>query len=165
MMFNPFAIAVAQRLVGHPDDGGLSMSGANTNVAYAAGPGHPPTVQEVHTDSAELFDAGASEADFTPPGSIYVNVPLCDADADTGATEMWLGTHRDPGLRRGMGYGDPGLRRSTSWPTPDMLSVWERRHGPAVRALAERGDILLRDARVWHRGRENLGQTHRQCSA
>ena len=51
------------------------------------------------------------------------------------------------------GYGDPTLRRSTSWPTPTMLTAWEAKHGPPVRALAKRGDILLRDSRVWHRGR------------
>ena len=180
MYFNDFAVAVAQAMgIGHPDDGGLQGGGANSNVAYAVGPGHPPTMQEVHTDSAPPFDPDASEADYERPGSVYVNVPLCDAGEETGATEMWLvrwiatfwvyarscrlanpkegphcqGTHRDPGLRRGHGYGDPTLRRSTSWPTPTMLTAWEAKHGPPVRALAKRGDILLRDSRVWHRGR------------
>ena len=91
MYFNDFAVAVAQAMgIGHPDDGGLQGGGANSNVAYAVGPGHPPTMQEVHTDSAPPFDPDASEADYERPGSVYVNVPLCDAGEETGATEMWL---------------------------------------------------------------------------
>ena len=163
IVFNPFAIAVAQRVCGHSEDGSLVLSGYNANVAYATdeAAGHPPAMQEVHTDSAEPYDEFADG--YTPPRSVYFNVMLCDTAADTGATECWLGTHRDSGLRRGLGFGDAaaGERRSTSWPTPQMRVDWERAHGPPVRCTAAAGDIFMRDARVWHRGRANHGEDNR----
>ena len=165
LVFNQFAVAIAQHLVGDSVDGGLALGIINSNTAYAVGaPNHPPISQEVHTDSNEPYDLSATSGFDGPMSSVYVNVVLSRMTADTGATECWLGTHNDPGLRHGKGFGDPffeGGRRSTSWPTPAMITAWEAKNGPSIHTVAEPGDVLLRDARVWHRGTANRGGEHR----
>lgn len=164
LIFNKFAVEIAQRLVGDPDTGGLALGQINSNTAYAVGPGHPDISQEVHTDSNEPYNPAATSGFDGPTKSVYCNVVLSAMAAATGATECWLGTHNDPGLRHGRGFGDPhfdGGRRSTSWPTPAMIAAWESKHGRSVHTVAKPGDLILRDARVWHRGVANRGPEHR----
>ena len=62
-------------------------------------------------------------------------------DETNGATEIWPGTHRLPGPGH-VSEHDEQARR-------DVV--------PPVRAASRKGDAVLRDIRLWHRGVPNHG--------
>jgi ectoine hydroxylase-related dioxygenase (phytanoyl-CoA dioxygenase family) len=87
--------------------------------------------QAAHADGRPLF----AEAPVALPGYAYVlNIPLVDFRLDNGPLEVWPnGSHVISGVSAGEGT----------------------RHYPAQQVLMPAGSILLRDARMWHRGTPN----------
>ena len=90
--------------------------------------------QKVHLDCRLPFPETAYGV---PVYSVVVNTPLVDFTEENGPLEMWPGgTHL---------IGQP----------KDMERMVANM--PSIRPLLKTGDILLRDARVWHRGTPSRG--------
>lgn len=93
--------------------------------------------QEVH------FDPG-------PPGALAVNIALRGVGADDGAIELWPGSHREETSVTAITAHERARRRELA---------------PPVRGTTSKGDILIRDLRLWHRGRANPSTTSRHMLA
>ena len=137
IVFNEPAVAVSRRVLGA--EATLTTYGANTAFVGAK-------EQQVHADSVP--------AKAGPPGActaLVVNVPLVDMTLKNGATVYWPGTHKDTRLHSG-----------DRFPSDEMLAAWGR---PSERVCARRGDLVLRDLRVWHGGMPNTSEEHRPMLA
>lgn len=141
IVFNEMAIAVTHRIMGD----GVTLDSYGANTAF---PGDKP--QPVHADTHPLWP----NLEMTPPPHcIVVNVCLDDVDATNGATKVWPGTHaHDLTL--------PENRR----PIAEMLTDRDRRR-PPERVSSKKGDLILRDMRVWHCGMPNLSNAPRHMLA
>jgi len=127
---NPYIIEVTAAILG----AGVHnhFYNGNTNM-----PGSK--MQPLHRDADHLWPGHVH-----PTASIVINVSPVDVDEDNGATEIWPGTHRVP---------DPvGQVRITA-----ELEAARRAVVPPVRAVTTKGDAVLRDIRLWHRGMPNNG--------
>jgi ectoine hydroxylase-related dioxygenase (phytanoyl-CoA dioxygenase family) len=87
--------------------------------------------QTAHADGRPLF----AEAPVSLPGYAYVlNIPLVDFRLDNGPLEIWPnGSHMISGVSPADGT----------------------RHYPAAQVCMPAGSMLVRDARMWHRGTPN----------
>ncbi len=125
---NPFAIQVTHNLLG---DGMYNrFYNGNTNCPQSQ-------MQPLHADAAHLWP---SLPKAHPPASLIVNVALTDVTIDNGSTELWPGTHLITSGQRRISAETEAQRR---------LVV------PPVRANTAKGSLLIRDARLWHRGMPN----------
>jgi hypothetical protein len=174
--FNEFVLSVTQRILGPlGDDGAGRLVGqwGLINTAFAERKVAPECRgdQAVHIDANATFQPHLTQAPPHPP-SFSVNLPLLDQTDQTGATEYWPGTHNDLGLFHGHGRGGklsrgcpdaPELPTQGRFPSEAMIAEWEAaaHGGPPKRTYVKRGDAIIRDPRVWHRGTANRGQTHR----
>jgi ectoine hydroxylase-related dioxygenase (phytanoyl-CoA dioxygenase family) len=94
--------------------------------------------QELHRDTQLLFPESGVE---TPPYQLAVNFPLVDVTEENGPMEYAPGTH--------MISKAEGMRRVATGEVP------------LVRALMNRGDVMIRDVRHIHRGTPNRTATPR----
>jgi hypothetical protein len=134
VLLNPQVIAVTSAILGP----GLR------NVMYSGNTSLPSdTRQPVHADMGHLWPSDAMEVAH-PPAQLVVNVPTVDVSAENGATEIWLGTHRD--LTVGVG-GDIEVPL-------DALEA-RREIVPPIQPTIRRGSVLIRDVRLWHAGMPN----------
>lgn len=133
ILFNEAVIAVSHAVLG--DGVALDAYGANT-----AFPGSGE--QGVHGDGGQLWP---DLPQAHPPFALVVNIPLVDVTEENGATWLWPGTHRDTGT----------VMRRSEQVDPARLAEWEARHGPGQSMTTRRGDVVLRDNRMWHAGRPN----------
>jgi hypothetical protein len=134
VLLNPQVIAVTSAILGP----GLR------NVMYSGNTSLPSdTRQPVHADIGHLWPSDAMEVAH-PPAQLVVNVPTVDVSAENGATEIWLGTHRD--LTVGVG-GDIEVPL-------DALEA-RRKIAPPIQPSIRRGSVLIRDVRLWHAGMPN----------
>ena len=118
----------------------LTFYNGNTN-----GPGS--CVQGLHADTRHLFPDWETA---TPPWQLVVNIPTDDCTLDNGAIELWPGTHQ--------------VVRPQTPPDAETEAARRQTH-PPIRAVSRRGDILLRDGRLWHRGVPNQSDKPRQMIA
>ncbi len=126
---NPFAIQVTHSILG---DGMYNrFYNGNTNC-----PGSP--MQPLHADAEPLWPKLRTAH---PPASLIVNVSLVDVTEDNGSTELWPGTHL-------LSLG--GERR-----VDPETEAQRRTEVPPVRANTAKGSLVIRDARLWHRGMPN----------
>lgn len=132
---NPLIIQVTAAILG--DGMHLHLYNGNTNL-----PGSE--AQPLHRDHEHLFPDC-----IHPATSIVVNVSPVDVDETNGATEVWPGTHLVLGTGR-VSEGDEQARREVA---------------PPVRAISQKGDAVLRDMRLWHRGVPNRGTEARHMIA
>jgi hypothetical protein len=139
IVFNEPAITISRAILGV----GATLSSYGANTAFVGS-----QVQQVHADAVP-----PAPGPYGPCTFLVINVPLVDMTEENGATIYWPGTHRDIRLHSG-----------NRLPTEDMLTEWQA-HRPTERTLANRGDLLLRDMRVWHGGMPNRTQTHRPMLA
>lgn len=139
IVFNEPAIAVSRAILGE----GVTLTSYGANTAFV-GSGE----QQVHADAVP-----ATPGPYRPCELLVINVPLIDMTLENGATIYWPGTHRDTRLHSG-----------NRFPTPEMLAEWEAKR-PAERTVYGRGDLVVRDMRVWHGGMPNRTQTHRPMLA
>lgn len=139
IVFNEPVITVSRAILGA--DATLVSYGANTAFVGSG-------TQHVHADAVP-----PKPGPYGPCKLLVINVPLVDMTAENGATIYWPGTHHDTQLHSG-----------NRFPTEEMIAEWETKR-PAERVLANRGDLLLRDMRVWHGGMPNRTQTHRPMLA
>ncbi len=139
IVFNEPAITISRAILG--DGATLTSYGANTAFVGSG-------TQHVHADAVP-----PEPGPYGPCMLLVVNVPLVDMTLENGATIYWPGTHQDTRLHSG-----------NRFPTEAMIAEWEANQ-PAERVVANRGDLLLRDMRVWHGGMPNRTQTHRPMLA
>ncbi len=127
LITNPLIIQVTQAVLGE----GLHnhFYNGNTNL-----PGSEQ--QPLHRDLGHLWPDV-----IHPTTSIVINVSPVDVDETNGATELWPGTHNLPGPVL-VSERDEKAREEVVAP---------------VRAITHKGDAVLRDIRVWHRGVPNHG--------
>ena len=103
--------------------------------------------QPWHQDGTALFDEndGFSTDMHLPPYALNVFVPLEDITEEIGPTEFHIGSH----------FGDVAkniIQPSSS----DQTNVQCNKEETAVGPLLKRGDVLVYDYRVCHRGTSNL---------
>jgi hypothetical protein len=138
---NPIVMDLARRMLG--DGFFMSLYSANVNT-----PGS--VAQQVHADAGHLwFNAGSGAAKwpmFHPATTLVVNVPLTDVNEVNGSTEVYLGSHKDTQFEQ--------------WVPESQLERY-----PRFRANSQKGDVVIRDIRTWHRGMPNFASTHRHMLA
>ena len=120
---NPLVFPIIERLLG--DD---CILGACSSVVSF--PGAPD--QFTHRDSDSLFGDFAYDVKL-PPYALTVLMPLVDADAETGSTEVWPTTQHEPDFEKA---------KAT----------------PPVHPVVPRGSIMMTDSRVVHRGARNRSE-------
>ena len=139
VVINSFAVQVAKKMLG--EHAFLSFYNGNTNC-----PGSE--LQHVHLDGSHLWPHWEIA---TPTCSLVINVPPADCTLENGAIELWPGTHRMPGRY------DGGVK--------DSLLEERRKNTPPVQVTTQKGDLLIRDVRLWHRGVPNESNEARQMIA
>jgi len=124
---NPFVVQILEQVLGAD----IFCASYNTNNSW---PGSG--VQHVHRDQDPLFE---NLPHPLPPSAVTASIPLVPFTEQTGATEIWPGTHLYPG------------------PYPGGISSFDAVAGDrtSCRMLASWGSIVLRDGRMWHRGMPN----------
>lgn len=135
ILVNPFAIQISREMLG--EGFYCSFYNGNTNT-----PGS--TTQPLHGDGIHLWGEQASPH---PTTQLIVNVWPQDASAENGATQIWPGSHLD-------------MRDVTETTEADRRSF-----APPIQASTKKGDLLIRDARLWHRGVPNPSEEKRQMIA
>ena len=122
------------------------MSG---NTALPPTPSSPPASQPTHND-----------ADFDHPSipfALVVNVPLVTMTPENGSTEIWLGTHQGTTIADQEGeHGD----RASGRIKQHLLDA-RREVRPPSQPVVKKGSIVIRDLRLWHGGKPNLGEDPR----
>jgi hypothetical protein len=118
---NPLLFPVVQRALG--DDCVLGAFGSVVSF-----PGSP--AQFRHRDSGSLFDDYSIDVQL-PPYALTVLIPLIDANAETGATRVWPGSHREPDFDKAQAMPSE---------SPDL----------------PRGSVLMTDSRTVHGGSPNV---------
>lgn len=135
VVVNPVAIQVTREMLG--DGFYCGFYNGNTNT-----PGS--TTQPLHGDGIHLW---GEQATPHPATQLIVNVFPQDASASNGATQIWPGSHLD------------------SRPVTKETEADRRSFSPPVQAETRKGDILIRDSRLWHRGVPNPSTEFRQMIA
>jgi hypothetical protein len=139
IVFNEAAITISRAILG----AGATLTSYGANTAFVGS-----QTQQVHADAVP-----PQPGPYQPCTLLVVNVPLIDMTEENGATIYWPGTHRDLRLHSG-----------NRFPTEEMIAEWQAQ-SPAERVLAQRGDLILRDMRVWHGGMPNRTRIHRPMLA
>ncbi len=111
---------------------GLMFYGGNTACPDSA-------AQNVHLDQAHKSDKA------TPIRSLVVSIGPQATTTQNGATEIWPGTHTVVSEMR----------------VPPELLRQQRQQRPPVQVETKLGDIVIRDARLWHRAVENPSREYR----
>lgn len=122
---NPFVIQVTREVLGE----GLFNSFYNGNC-NCPGSGTQP----LHPDQPHLWpDMEVAH----PASSLVVNICLVKTTEENGAVELWPGSHLN------------------TKPLTDENMEEQRGLRPPIRGETEKGSVLIRDMRVWHRGVPN----------
>ena len=132
ILLNPQAIAVTHALLG---------SGVK-NMMYTGNTAMPSEErQPVHADGGHLWPI----LDVAhPPARIIINISTVDVSPENASTEIWPGTHNDVTILKDRDIKLPA----------DALEARRKSHTPLQPTL-KRGDMLLRDSRLWHAGMPN----------
>ena len=99
------------------------------------------------------MDAGHLWPNLTPSHptvSVVVNIPTIEVTEAEGAIELWPGTHLIGDVSRGLDTETEENRRKVR---------------PPVRGETQKGDVLIRDMRLWHRGTSNRSDQYRHMIA
>ena len=135
VLLNDIVIPVTHGLLG----GGLHNGFYSGNTAV----GGSGQRQPVHADSGQLWpDLKVA----TPPYGLVVNIPVVDASAENGSTEVWPGTHLDTTIY--VQAGDIKL--------PSDVVEARRAVRPPLQPSVRAGGVIIRDLRLWHAGMPNL---------
>lgn len=135
---NPFVAQVTKGLLG---DGMFnSFYNGNTNC-----PGS--SEQPLHSDQRHLWD---NLPIAHPAANVVINFALRDVTEADGAIELWPGSHLET---RTTGRIDP------------EIAAERRETNPPIRGTTQKGDVLIRDMRVWHRGVSNQSDQIRHMIA
>ena len=125
---NPFVAQVSRAILGPRPYNNLYSTDVNCPGSAA---------QRLHVDAAQLWPA-LSQAH--PAASLMINIPLVETTDRNGSTELWPGTHTDT---------------RTDVFIADAAAEGRRAVTPPLRANVPAGSVIVRDARLWHRGMPN----------
>ena len=103
------------------------------------------------------------------PYYFIANIPLCDFSIENGATEFWLGSHAATSaadqVRATTGEHlktYPMSRLNDPIPSVSEDALRSRRAvRPPMQPACRKGDIMIRDIRLWHAGMPNDSDSHR----
>ena len=103
------------------------------------------------------------------PYYFIANIPLCDFSTANGATEFWLGSHAHTSREDQVhveNEDDLSLYpySKIGWPIPRITAnalEARRKIRPPVQPECRKGDIMVRDIRLWHAGMPNESNEHR----
>ena len=135
IVVNPYAVQIAREMLGSGFY--CCFYNGNTNTPGSG-------TQPLHGDGVHLWgdmDQGH------PATQLIVNVFPQDTSGENGATQIWPGSHLD---MRVVSEETESDRRSFS---------------PPIQTCARKGDILIRDSRLWHRGVPNPSDQNRHMVA
>ena len=88
----------------------------------------------------------------TFPFGYIINIPLSDVAAENGATEIWVGSHRESNISQHTEFTTDGESGLTI--RPEILES-RRQHSPPIQPSTKRGSVIIRDVRLWHAGMPN----------
>jgi hypothetical protein len=97
--------------------------------------------QALHADMGQLWPGLGAPP---PPHALIVNIPLVDVDERNGAIEVWPRSHHNRRIWVG----------GTQW-VDYLSSQVQRTTARPLRLATPAGSLILRDGRLWHRGRSN----------
>jgi len=153
--FNPFVIQVMNQYLGERPK--WVMTTGNNALKGTGGLRQP-----VHKDTR-----------FRHPKCPFVviaNTALVDFTEENGATEFWLGTHaytdetcqtiadEETAFKKDGLFDENGEVQKVGTPAcPVLPEAVEARRAirPPIQAIMKKGDVMLRDIRVWHAGMPN----------
>ncbi|KAI8942907.1 hypothetical protein NX059_000946 [Plenodomus lindquistii] len=141
IFINPIVTQVTSTALGPKP----SLRFVSGNTALPPTESSPPASQPTHND-----------ADFDHPEipfALVINVPLVTMTPENGSTEVWLGTHN--GTTIADQEGEHGDRASGRIKAP--LLAAQRATRPPTQPIVKKGSIIIRDLRLWHGGKPNLG--------
>lgn len=126
-----------------------SLRFVSGNTALPPTADSPPASQPTHND-----------ADFDHPCipfALVINVPLVAMTPENGSTEIWLGTHSNTTVADQIGeHGD----RASGRIKKDLLEKRREERGPS-QPVVKKGSVIIRDLRLWHGGKPNMGDMPR----
>jgi ectoine hydroxylase-related dioxygenase (phytanoyl-CoA dioxygenase family) len=139
---HPIAMSVIDKILGSD----------NRCVYFASDTPMPGSdYQNVHCDIMPLFPELAVPL---PPFSLVLNIPLVNVTEENGPLEVWPGgTHQNPDRAN-----HDTLNGSVN---PHMHIVRAAEHMLSEKVLMSEGSIVIRDARMWHRGTPNRSNYRR----
>jgi len=127
---NPIAGAILTHLLGPKPE----LRYIATNTALQATERQPVHGDMIRQNTVETF-------------AITINIPLVDMTLENGATEFWLGTHREgPEVYKDAPNGP--LISDTYMKARELVS-------PPIRLTIPKGSLFIRDMRLWHAGIPN----------
>lgn len=132
ILFNDMVVAVVHSILGD----GVALDGYGANTAF---PGSGE--QGVHGDGGQLWP---DLPQAHPPFGLIASIPLVDVTEANGATIYWPGTHKDTGT----------VMRRSEQVDPARIPAQEAQR-PSQLMMSQRGDVVVRDNRMWHAGRPN----------
>jgi ectoine hydroxylase-related dioxygenase (phytanoyl-CoA dioxygenase family) len=97
--------------------------------------------QPWHQDGEALF--GGVDVGELPPYALNVFVPLESVTPELGPTEFWVGSHTESTCREVM----------------EQLQTGNDTNDNIISPLLQKGDVLIYDYRICHRGTRNLSTT------
>jgi ectoine hydroxylase-related dioxygenase (phytanoyl-CoA dioxygenase family) len=146
----PFAPYVFPEYVANPIvcDALRVILGAGAYCEFYNGNTNCPdsTYQQLHLDA---MHPPSSDGVAAPTSAVVVNVVPQDVDEHNGAVELWPGTHAIV----------------VPTPVPDDAIAARRAESAPVRGVFRKGDVLLRDSLLWHRGVPNPSDDYRHMIA
>lgn len=111
--------------------------------------------QKIHTDFGHLFKSHPTH----PPANLIINLVFEDVNENNGATEIWPGSHHDDRFMCDF-ISSPDKKR-----VPDEVLEARRKSYPPIRLCLKKGDFVIRDPRLWHRGMPNNSTNPRHMMA
>lgn len=150
LVANPLIESVVSKLLG--PGAWLGFYSGNVNCPGSG-------TQPLHYDRPYAWkseaEATASGQPWPPPTiTLSCSLALFDITEESGATEIYPGTHRETAV--------------AAWPRgerveyhPELIAEW----GPPDRMAIPAGGICFRDPRMWHRGVPNHGDVARPMIA
>ena len=127
---------------------GTVLGDDHVNLFQGAVIAEPGAVeQQPHMDGSHLFQDthGYAQAQ-NPPHCLNVFVPLVDVTEDNGPTEFWPGSH---------------VLTQSKTTFAKMRLGTARDMPPSVKLAGAKGDAIIFDYRVIHRGRKNVAESSR----
>jgi hypothetical protein len=127
---NPFCLHVLKYVLGPAPE----VRFIRSNVALRG-----TARQQVHSDMDFPFPE--------MPFCYTINTILCDSTEENGATEVWLGTHKNASITEHVAPNEPYIKK-------ELLEA-RAKVVPPIRAVLPKGSIVIRDPRTWHSGIAN----------
>ena len=139
----PYPPFLHESVLAHPHVWAMAhrLLGPGAALLYYSGNTNCPGsgFQPVHIDQPHAYDG------TTPMSTLVLSIPVQDISAHNGAMEVWPGTHT-----------------LATEPRVSEARLDERRTvRPPFQIEGAVGDIVIRDARMWHRGVTNPSDEYR----